>query len=168
MKFSYLEKYGCMIKITNLNDLMEYHASFMTGQAKCYIENKYEKKHDPQTDNIKLLELCRNSSPVDTISSIMSEKIKYMINCIPIYVNKNGGWMSLTRTTEILNIESVYWPDSIEEPRFLQWGCGKHWYVKIGDLDIEWLGKSKWDSLSEAKNAATEWILHKKEAMRYC
>jgi hypothetical protein len=159
------EKYGWMIKITDLNDLMDYYFSFMRGQAIRYVENKCEKNHNLRTDNIELLELCKNSSPVDTIASIISEKIKRMISCIPVYVNKNGGWMTFYNTNEILQLESVYWPDSTEEPRFLQWGCGKHWYAKIGDLDIEWQGKSKWDSLSEAKRCTAEWILHKKQSI---
>lgn len=48
---------------------------------------------------------------------------------------------------------------TIDDVRYIQWDGGKHWYAKIGKLDIvDDNGNQKWNTKAEAEQAAKEYI----------
>ncbi len=48
---------------------------------------------------------------------------------------------------------------TIDDVRFIQWNGGKHWYAKIGKIDIvDNNGNQKWNTKSEAVQAAKEYL----------
>ena len=63
---------------------------------------------------------------------------------------------------EVYKDEMIY-PDnnthSIENVRYLQWEGGKHWYAKVGKIDIvDKEGNQKWNSKEEAERAVKEYF----------
>lgn len=58
--------------------------------------------------------------------------------------------------------ETMIFPDidrpSIEDVNFMVWDGGKHWYAKIGKLDVVVNGEQKWNTKEEAINAAKIYI----------
>ena len=69
-------------------------------------------------------------------------------------------------TSEELGDYDEVWKEELEFPyeyqyencRFLQWPGGRHWYVKIGSIDIgdDW-GNYKFSDLSYAQEVAKKW-----------
>lgn len=57
---------------------------------------------------------------------------------------------------------SLVFPDverpSIEDVNFIVWNGGKHWYAKIGKMDVVVNGEQKWNTKEEAINAAKSYI----------
>lgn len=53
---------------------------------------------------------------------------------------------------------------NIDNVRYIQWDGGKHWYAKIGNLDIVVDGEQKWNSKLEAEIAVKQYFknLYKK------
>lgn len=48
---------------------------------------------------------------------------------------------------------------TLENVRFIMWDGGKHWYAKIGNVDIvDKNGNQKWNTKSEAEEAAKEYL----------
>lgn len=42
--------------------------------------------------------------------------------------------------------------------KLIRWPLGKHWYVKIGDLDVEVNGLRKWNTKKEAERAGKYYL----------
>lgn len=48
---------------------------------------------------------------------------------------------------------------TLDDVRYIQWDGGRHWYAKIGKLDIvDSNGNQKWNTKSEAEKAAKEYF----------
>ena len=45
----------------------------------------------------------------------------------------------------------------IDKPRFIQWRGKKHWYCKIGNMDVVVDGKQSWNTKDKAKLAFKKW-----------
>ena len=88
----------------------------------------------------------------------------------PLFAN-GVQWLDMSCVDEVL--EEVERNDlvfpakyTIDEVRYMQWGLpgnrGRHWYAKIGNMDIrDKNGNMKWDSEEDARIAA-EWFLANK------
>ena len=46
----------------------------------------------------------------------------------------------------------------IDDVKFIMWNGGKHWYAKIGKLDVVVNGIQKWNTKEEATKAAKQYI----------
>jgi len=67
--------------------------------------------------------------------------------------------------TENVYKDTLTFPDeerpSIDKVRYIQWDGGKHWYAKIGKLDVvDKDNNQKWDTKEEAETAA-KWYIEK-------
>lgn len=62
---------------------------------------------------------------------------------------------------EIFN-DSIVFPDidrpSIEDVKFMVWDGGKHWYAKIGKMDVVVDGQQKWNTKNDAIEASKKFI----------
>lgn len=67
-----------------------------------------------------------------------------------------------TRIVEEIETETLVFPSmkkpSIDEVKFIMWDGGKHWYAKIGKLDVVVNGEQKWNTKEEAIEAAKQYI----------
>lgn len=62
------------------------------------------------------------------------------------------------------HMSSLTFPDevnyNIDDVRYIRWDGGKHWYAKVGKLDIcDENNNYKWNSKEEAIKAANKWFL---------
>ena len=61
-----------------------------------------------------------------------------------------------------IEVDTLIFPNmerpSIDDVRFIMWDGGKHWYAKIGKLDVVVNGIQKWDTKEEAIKAAKQYI----------
>ena len=61
-----------------------------------------------------------------------------------------------------IEVETLIFPDierpTIDEVRFIVWDGGKHWYAKIGKLDVVVDNVQKWNTKQEAIDAAKKFI----------
>lgn len=69
------------------------------------------------------------------------------------------------RVAETVEKETLVYPDedkpTLQDVRFIVWDGGKHFYAKIGKLDVvDANGNQKWDTRQEAEKAA-EWYIKK-------
>lgn len=59
--------------------------------------------------------------------------------------------------------DELVYPDfetpTLDDVRFIQWTGGRHWYAKIGNVDVvDLLDRQKWDTKAEAEKAALWYI----------
>lgn len=47
---------------------------------------------------------------------------------------------------------------TIDDVRYIQWDGGKHWYAKVGNIDIVWDGQQKWDTKLKAEIAVRQYF----------
>lgn len=86
-------------------------------------------------------------------------------SCNP-YLGKNMTILMNNPTIEIVETkvsEKMIYPDdeklSLSDVRYIQWYHGKHWYAKIGKLDVvDQYGNQKWDTKEEAMQAS-QWFV---------
>lgn len=72
------------------------------------------------------------------------------------YVNRNGDMCSsLVEVLEERDVDT--WPD-VEKITTFRWPYGKHYYVKVDGVNLEWEGKTKWNTHKAAREAAEAFI----------
>lgn len=92
----------------------------------------------------------------------IEDRIKFFKKGNSLYLQNNLTYMSFKDDQEITDekfskeliypIEAQYHFDDV---RYIQWPDGKHWYAKVGNLDIcDKEGNYKWNTKEEAMNAA--------------
>lgn len=68
----------------------------------------------------------------------------------------------LTEVIEDYYSDTLEFPHTLNDVRFIQWPDGKHWYAKYGRIDItDENNNQKWDTKEEAEKAA-DWYLKNK------
>ena len=78
-----------------------------------------------------------------------------------LFINRSGGFFPYGKDVRILSTRvSNRWPDDLclANIRILSWPKGTHYYAKVGDRDVRFRGKSKWDSYDEAHAAAVAFV----------
>ena len=77
-----------------------------------------------------------------------------------VIINPNGSYATLCGDFFYIidEMESDTWPVLTGKARYIQWANGKHWYAKIGDLDVVVDGDQKWDSKKEAEKAVAKYM----------
>lgn len=108
---------------------------------------------------------CRETSFAHAMASILDEvyenRIKLLERGMVIYIKSSGGYSYDTTGQEMYDIleektlDELHFPQ--EEVRYIKWPNGSHFYAKIGDVDIEWEGKQKWDTQEQAEEAVKFW-----------
>ena len=77
-----------------------------------------------------------------------------------IYVNYNGGWMTMAKGFTIINrTKCATFPTwTRDDIKIIQWPGGTHFYAKIGTMDVMVDGKQKWDTRAEALQHAENYF----------
>lgn len=127
---------------------------------KLFTENSFN------SGKVKISEIVQNYN-----SKILNSMIDTLEKAKALYFNENGGYWPLYKdenledTRYILDIrilDDIVFPlkDSKEllNYRLIRWPLGKHWYVKIGDLDVEVNGFRKWNTKEEAEKAGKYYL----------
>lgn len=79
----------------------------------------------------------------------------YFLDGMPYYCPKEHPIYEEEKWSETLQYPYEY---NYDEVRFIQWNGGRHWYAKIGSIDIvDRHGNQKWLDKSYAQKIAKEW-----------
>jgi len=100
-------------------------------------------------------------------NELFQNRLQYLKEGGAVYLSPSltvfGYSPKLHQILEEVDSEKLIYPDevmpTINDVKFLMWGGGKHWYAKIGRIDIvDQFGNQKWDTKEEAEQAAIEYI----------
>ncbi len=120
---------------------------------------------------IEQIQLC-TQSPHAIVSAMKQEtelyhnRLRDVLQGREIYLSEGLTVFMLTEGyTEIVE---HYYSDvlafphekyTLDDVRFIMWEGGKHWYAKIGNIDIvDSNGNQKWNTKAEAEKAAKEYL----------
>lgn len=106
---------------------------------------------------------------IKLLDSTLQNKIKHISNGITIYINCNGGYTiefadnPTHIVLEIIQSDKLIFPHKkLEDVKYFKWPNGKHWYAKIGGIDVvDSLGNQKWNTKVEAEEVAKKFIREK-------
>lgn len=99
----------------------------------------------------------------DFVNEVHDDRINSIEKYGAIYIQEVGSYFFPSKTHKIIQekvSKELVFPEG-GEARFLQWPNGKHWYVKIGDVDVRVNGNSKWDSKEKAEKALARFLRKK-------
>lgn len=102
---------------------------------------------------------CKGDSALHTITNLSQNayiaKQKLLIDYGSLYIQSTGSFFPPSPSHKIIQekeCQQLVFPND-GEIRFLRWPNGKHWYLKIGDIDIKVNGENKWNSKEQAEKA---------------
>lgn len=91
----------------------------------------------------------------DRIKRFLDGKPIFFTDGLPYYPPREWPEYENEKWSEELVFPYEY---NYEDVRFLQWPGGRHWYAKIGNIDIvDRYGHQKWSDLSYAQKVAKDW-----------
>lgn len=94
----------------------------------------------------------------DLEKDILQTKMEMIDRHGAIVLRENCSYAPLVDTDVIIDqieSEDILYPGKDESSiRIFQWDGGKHWYAKIGGMDVSDKGKAKWNTYNAAKQAA--------------
>lgn len=171
--------YGYCFEISSIEQLCEYFMTVRMGMtADSYIETvkmlspiqmeKYNPSEGPMNHFGKALfeiaesEVNRKTprSLIEIISKLNSDSFIVMAQCIKeygaIYIQNSGGFFPKSKSVEIKDrvyTDTFFLPDTAQIRVFRQ-EDGRHWYAKVGGVDVAVDGEQKWTSSYAATKAA--------------
>lgn len=91
----------------------------------------------------------------DRINMFRKGRAIYLRDGLPYYCSLEHPEYEEEKWTEKLEYPYEY---QYEDVRFMQWPGGRHWYAKIGNIDItDKYGEQKWYDKSYAQEVAKKW-----------
>lgn len=167
---------GWWLKISNGNDLINYHNKTMHRWQDCitdYLQNKekydktgrYDSFDSKLTYAIMMYAEQRKLSMIDAVMQfrmkVASEQLEAIHQYGYIVINKSGGYHSgPIEYSQFVHRKTFIWPDFKESDIRIskQPGGGTHYYVYIGDMELHEGENIKWMSESDARMAAKRYI----------
>lgn len=168
-------------KPTSISDIMEHwnvfaKNAFKTGMQE-HLKNLTDELSRKIPDHyrtewgslINQISQMREESAWKTANDIENEMLKVRLE----HFNKGEEiYLSEELTVylpipEYITVVKEVYKDTLEYPidfkiedvRYIQWDGGKHWYAKIGNIDItDEYNNQKWDTKEEAKKTAEQFI----------
>ena len=87
---------------------------------------------------------------VSILDQVFENRMNLLEKGKTLYIKSSGGYSFENPEGDLYDVLAEKTLDELhfpyEEVRFIKWPNGTHVYAKIGDVDIEWKGKSKWDT----------------------
>ena len=160
--------YGWLFDIQNYQDMQEWWDNVRAGKAqKDFQEALDYTKGKAHANVIAQLAEMKGISLVDALTNMNEALGKGMARTLDdqgrLFINDLGGYFGYTSEIEVYETKEIdVWALPGQEPRFIQWPCGDHYYAKIGDEDVVVDGRQKWDTLAEAKDAVEKYLKGKR------
>jgi len=167
------------LKIDTISKLFEYHDITLPAKSelafKEFIEvDVYKRKHYTNfyPSMIAIIASLKEDTFINTMAKLNGESIQHQLKLLIdgniLFFNCNGGFTFDTinykryNVLEIIEKDKLIFPQikKLSDVRYIKWPAGKHWYAKIGNLDIlDSEGNQKWDTKKEAIKAAKEFLI---------
>lgn len=169
------KKYGLVydwcLKISDVITLFMYEEKIASSKfLKVFHEEIGRSKEEDQSDEAFIISLTQkeNESFVESFANFFDRasqvRLRVMEECGTIYIQKTGSYFNHNDNIKIIAekvMSDIVFPEGKEE-RYIKWPNGKHWYAKIGDLNVKWDGKNKWGTEEEAKEATKQFLMNLK------
>ena len=98
---------------------------------------------------------------VGILDDVYKNRVKLLNEGKVLYIKASGGYSYDSEEIGFYDVLETKVLDNLEFPqidvRYITWPNGTHVYAKIGDVDIEWDEKSKWETMTEAEEAVRQW-----------
>lgn len=79
-----------------------------------------------------------------------------------IYINHNCGYFwhdDSVKVEKVVTKEDYVFPEFTDaDIKIIQWRGGKHYYAKVGGIDVVWEGEQKWNTRRAAREAAKNFL----------
>lgn len=157
-------RYGWMFDIQNYEDLQGYWDNcrkkmFVTDfdEARKYVAGKAHANVLAYLAEMKGIDLLTALSELQgrvgrAMSMVLDAEGR-------LFVNSLGGYFQYSDGMTVSDTKNIdVWALPEEKVRIIQWPDGKHYYAKIGNEDIEFDGKQKWDTKAEAEIASKKFL----------
>ena len=155
-------------------DIIQHTDKFLNSQVEeavlDIIEEKKGTRHFITNLGWSANEIAKlkGGSPIyDALPSLMQQilegKIKLLDKGIKPLIRDNGTYMGLIDSYEITEtkvMDKLSYPAySVEDIKIIRWPNGKHYYAKIGNIDVvDKYGKCKWNTSAMAQKKAEEFV----------
>lgn len=167
---------GWWLKISNANDLVNYHnktvgmyqnviSDYMHNKEKYDETGRYDVFDNIRTYAIVMYAEKHHLTMLDACIRFRMYLAEKQLHAIHehgfICINKVGGWHSgeMVEFSQFVHRKTFTWPDFSESDiRITQFNGGKHWYVHIGDMELHEDGNIKWNTKEEARQAAMRYV----------
>lgn len=160
--------YGYMFIIKDYLDLISYWIDVRLPKSReefadAVHAREVNGKGDHATCGMTIIQLAhmKEVSLIDALAMFNDQILNAMMRVLKdrgrIAINRRGGFFGITDRYELTyeeEIDKFVLPG--DEIRVIKWENGTHYYAKIGDIDVSWEGKDKWDTKEEAEKAASE------------
>lgn len=160
--------YGWMFDLRTVDELFDYLDNVRAPRARAELVQAMNYVRGLEHANIVVLMAEAKGISVIDAQLSLNEKImrgmeRVLFEDKQIFANGVGGYFGSTKGIKVHESRDIdVWALPKEEPRFIQWPGGEHWYAKIGDEDIVVDGKQKWDTKAEAEKAAMKYLKGKR------
>ncbi len=162
--------YGFMFDIRDASEVHDWFEAIRIPRSKEEISDAIrclstgvDSSHAKDGGTLLFLAHQRRTSLVDTLAGLNWQIVHGMLDALRrtgrIFINRRGGYFCMRKgitTTLTQDIENWILPDS--KVRIIRWPGGKHYYAKIGDLDISEGDCDKWPTEQAAVDAAKRWL----------
>lgn len=159
------EKYSSVLINESISDILERQLKKLREEYVGHPTNEWTSFVEQITE-IKGGNVLGNSNRMEF--TLLKNREEMMNNKEEFFLDdKLTTFMLTPGITEIIDefvSNMLEYPDekmSIDNVRYIQWDGGKHWYAKIGKLDIvDEDGNQKWNSKQEAENAVRKYFFN--------
>lgn len=161
-------EYGWLFDIQTVEELEDYLQEVVTSRAKEQISDALKYAQGLGHANIIAQRASMRGTDIVTAATIFNHDVWDAMHSLlhdqkQIFVNGVGGYFGKTDDVVVHDTKKVgAWLLPGDNVRIIQWPDGKHFYAKIGQLDVELDGCSKWDTRVEAEQAAQKFIKRKR------
>lgn len=108
----------------------------------------------------------QHKSFIESLTGLAGESAQNMLDAIheygAIYVNRSGGWNwdpGPHENGDFSRSDKLVWPDFTKSDiRISQFPGGRHFYAHIGNTQVTWNGRRRFESRKDAEAAAAAYI----------
>jgi len=161
-------RYGWLFDIQTIGELYDYLDAVIAPRSRSEFSEalKYAQGIG-HANTVAYMAGLKGISIVDAVIKLNTDRSRGMEQALfdtkRIFVNGVGGYFGNSEDVEVYDTREIdVWALPDEQPRFIQWPGGKHWYAKIGDEDIVVANVQKWDTRKEAEQASRDYLAGKR------
>ena len=167
--FVYNKKDGWWLKITTLEDLMAYWEKYddVLGKSETKLPQTKEfgrgMLHANEVDTVLGLHarngnLSISEAKISLLTEIKQAQYRAVCKGNTIYINQNGGWNDIPRTTEqFVHKSTLVFPDFKRgEIKIEKFPLGSHFYLFIDGVQIKNGEQVKWNTYQDAEQYAKQ------------
>lgn len=163
-------QYPWMLQCSDNDTLDEHNNLYMKSTIEAGVKDimrHFTKGDHYSTDwaiGIYVSSLNTNGNWIESATKlehrVLSDKIKAMLTCGTIYLRDSGSYMTAPknkyRIKQQIVMSSMKYPNYSESDINIRtWDGGRHYYAKIGNLDVvDSKGDQKWNTHKAAMEAA--------------